>query len=228
MIFDNPLTPIVLTVAAFAAGSWLYQRSGRLAMLQPVLIAIVSMSIFLIAGRFSYEGYLERTKPLYFLLGPAIVALSVPLFENLRKAQSFLVPVMATFLLGGACVTGGALVLGLLLRLDGPMEISLTTKSVTVPIALAVAEKIGGTVSLTIFSVFTSGVLGSAITPSLLRLIGVRDPMIIGFTLGFTSHAFGIARSIEFGPEAAAFATLAMVLMGCASAVVVPVVFRLF
>lgn len=227
MIFDNSLALIALTVAAFAGGGWLYQHSGKVAVLQPVLIAILLMAGFLIAIRFPYDRYLERTMPLHFLLGPAIVALAVPLYENLRKARSLLVPVLGTFLLAGIWVTGSALMLGVLFKLDRLMELSLTTKSVTVPIGLAVAEKIGGVVPLTILSVFTTGVLGVVITPSLLRLAGIRDPMVSGFTLGLTSHAFGIARSVEMGNEAVAFATLAMVLMGCTSAIVVPVVFRL-
>lgn len=218
---------IALTVAVFAGGTWLYQRSGRLAFLQPVLIAIVLLSTLLLVTDFSYDTYFEATKPLHIFLGPAIVALAVPLYENLRKARSALFPVFGTVAFGGAVVIITALALGVVFGLTPLMEISLTTKSVTAPIALAVAEKLGGTVPLTILSVFTTGILGTVITPSLLRLVGVRDPMVSGFTLGLTSHAFGIARSAEFGSEAVAFATLAMALMGCATAILIPIIFRL-
>jgi putative effector of murein hydrolase len=223
---DRSLALIALTVAAFAGGGWLYERSGRRPILQPVLTAILAMSALLIVTRLPYDRYFESTTPLHFLLGPAIVALAVPLHENLRKARSALIPAFATLLGGGTWVTGSALALGLLVQLDRSMELSLATKSVTAPIALEVAAKIGGTVPLTILSVFVSGVLGVVITPSLLRTIGVRHPMVSGFTLGLTSHAFGIARSVELGSEAVAFATLGMVLMGCATAIVVPVIFR--
>jgi len=219
---------IALTVAVFAGGTWLYQRSGRLAFLQPVLIAVVLLSTLLVLTGFSYDTYFEATKPLHIFLGPAIVALAVPLYENLRKARSALLPVFGTVALGGGLVVISALALGLLFGLAPPMEISLTTKSVTTPIALAVAERIGGVVPLTILGVFTTGILGTVITPSLLRWIGVRDPMIGGFTLGLTSHAFGIAHAAEFGTEAVAFATLAMALMGCTTAILVPIMFRLF
>jgi putative effector of murein hydrolase len=103
----------------------------------------------------------------------------------------------------------------------------LVTKSVTAPIALAVADKIGGTVALTLLGVFTTGSSGRSFTPALLRWAGIRDPMVTGFRLGLTSHAFGIAKSAELCAEAAAFATLAMALMGCATAIVVPIAFRL-
>jgi putative effector of murein hydrolase len=221
------LALIGITVAVFVGAGWLYQRSGKLAFLQPVLIAIVALSVLVFVTRFSYDTYFEATRPLHIFLGPAIVALAVPLYENLRKARTMLIPVFGTVLVGGALVILSALVLGLVFGLPYLLEISLATKSVTAPIALAVAEKIGGIVPLTILSVFTTGLLGTVITPPLLSLLGVQDPMLKGFTLGLTSHAFGVARSAEFGTEAVAFATLAMALMGCATAILVPIAFRL-
>jgi putative effector of murein hydrolase len=227
MSLDLSLALIVLTLAVFAAATWLYHRSGRLAFLQPVLIAIVTLSALLVLTGFPYDTYFRATRPLHIFLGPAIVALAVPLYENLRKAGTALFSVLGTVAIGGSMVVASALVLGFLFGLGPLPEISLATKSVTAPIALAVAQQIGGAVSLTLLSVFTTGLLGSVMTPSLLDLVGVRDPLVKGFTLGLTSHAFGIARSSEFGTEAVAFATLAMALMGCATAIIVPIVFRL-
>jgi putative effector of murein hydrolase len=228
MSIDLSLGLIAFTVAIFVAGTWLYARSGKMPILQPVLIAIITISGVLLLTGFPYDRYSEATKPLHFLLGPAIVALAVPLYENLRKARKVILPVLGTVLVGGSLVIGSAVILGLLFRLGSAMEISLTTKSVTAPIALAVAGKIGGTVPLTILGVFTTGILGAVITPTILRLLGVSDPMVSGFTLGLTSHAFGIARSAELGTEAVAFATLGMTLMGCATAILVPLIFRAF
>lgn len=224
----DPLVLVAFTIAAFAVGGWLYHRLGRITFLQPVLLAILLVVVALEITGVPYERYWAGTTALHFLLGPAIVALAVPLYENLRKARSVIVPVLGALLAGGVWVTGSALVLGLLFHLDRLMLISLTTKSVTVPIGLAVAEKIGGTVPLTIISVFTTGITGIIVTPALLRWAGVRDPVVSGFTLGLTSHAFGVVRAMDFGSEAVAFASLGMVLMGCTSAIVVPAVFRLF
>jgi putative effector of murein hydrolase len=226
-LFFDPLALVTLTVAVFAIGGWLYHRLGRITFLQPVLIAILLVVLLLKSTGLSYDRYWAGTTALHFLLGPAIVALAVPLYENLRKARSVIFPVLGTLLLGGVWVTGSALLLGLLFHLDRLMLISLTTKSVTVPIGLAIAEKIGGVVPLTIISVFTTGITGIICTPSLLRWARISDPVVSGFTLGLTSHAFGVVRALEFGSEAVAFASLGMVLMGCASAIVVPAIFRL-
>jgi putative effector of murein hydrolase len=225
-LFNTSLGLIGITLCGYAAGEWIYARTGKLPVLQPVLIATALMIGWVKLNRIPYERYFELNTPLHFLLGTAIVALAVPLYENLQKARSALFTVFSTLISGGLLVTGSALALGMLFRLDRLMEISLTTKSVTVAIGLAIAQKIGGTVPLTIVSVFATGVIGITATPALLRAAGVRDPRVAGFTLGLTSHAFGIVRSLEFGSESVAFATLGMTLMGCASAVIVPVVFR--
>ncbi len=226
-LFFDPLALVTLTVAAFAIGAWFYHRLGKVPVLQPVLIAIFILVLLLKVSGLSYDRYWTGTTALHFLLGPAIVALAVPLYENLRKASSVIVPVMGMLFLAGAWVTGSALLLGLLFHLDRLMLISLTTKSVTVPIALGIAEKIGGAAPLTIIGVFTTGMTGIMITPTLLRWARVKDPVVQGFTLGLTSHAFGVITAVEFGTEAVAFASLGMVLMGCASAVLVPAIFRL-
>jgi len=218
---------IAITVVVFAAGSYLYQRSGKFPVLQPVLIAILAIVIMLLLTGLPYDQYYEGTSALHSLLGPTIVALAVPLFDNLRKARTVLLPLLGSVLLGGLAVTGSALLLGQIFGLDFLMELSLATKSVTAPIALSVAEKIGGSVPLTILSVFTTGILGVIVTPSILRWVNIKDPVVTGFTLGITSHAFGIARSVELGSEAVAFATLGMALMGCGSALLVPTLFRL-
>ncbi|WP_349370292.1 LrgB family protein [Salinarimonas sp.] len=226
-ILANPLFLVGTTLGAFQLGQLLYERSGKLPVLQPVLVAIACMVVFLLISDVPYETYHEGTRMLHLLLGPAIVALAVPLAENLRKARSALGPVLVTLALGGAGVTLSALLIGRLAGLDGAMLLSLATKTVSAPIALGVAEAIGGDASLTILSVFTTGIFGVIATPTILRLLRVEDEAVRGFTLGLTSHAFGIARSLEISSQAAAFATLGMGLMGCATAIAVPVLYAL-
>jgi putative effector of murein hydrolase len=125
---SSALALIGLTVAVFAGATWLYQKSGRVAVLQPVLIAIMLLSLLLVLTHFSYQTYFEATRPLHILLGPAIVALAVPLYENLRKAGDILVPVLGTVAIGGSLVIMSALVPGLLFGLTRPMEVSLITR----------------------------------------------------------------------------------------------------
>lgn len=227
-IFTTSLGFIALTIAAFAAGNWLYVRSGKMPVLQPVLIATIVLVALLLATSLPYSRYFDATSPLHNLLGPAVVALAVPLYENVHKARAVLLPILLATLLGGMAVTGSALLLGRGFMLSPLMERALSTKSVTTPIALSIADKIGGSVPLTILGVFVTGLAGVTLTPFLLKAAGIDDPAVKGFTLGLTSHTFGLTRAVEFGSEAVAFATLGMALMGCASAVLVPAIYRLF
>jgi len=227
-IFANSLGFIALTIAAFAAGDALYTCLGKIPVLQPVMLSTVVLVALLLITGFPYSRYLQATSPLHSLLGPAVVALAVPLYENVHKARVILLPILLATLLGGIAVTGGALLLGRVFMLSPLMERALSTKSVTTPIALSMADKIGGSVSLTVLGVFVTGLAGVMLTPFLLKAFGIDDPAVKGFTLGLTSHTFGITRAVEFGSEAVAFATLGMVLMGCASAVLVPAIFCFF
>ena len=227
-IFSSSLGLVALTIAAYSAGNWLYLRSGKLPVLQPVMIATIALVALLLSTGLPYSQYFNATSMLHSLLGPAVVALAVPLYENVHKARAVLLPIVLATLLGGLAVTGSALLLGHVFGLSPLMERALSTKSVTTPIALSVADKIGGSVPLTILGVFVTGLAGVTLTPFLLKAIGVDSPAVKGFTLGVTSHTFGITRAVEFGSEAVAFATLGMALMGCASAILVPAISRLF
>lgn len=218
---------IALTIAAYSAGDWLYQRSGKMPLLLPVLIATSLLTAALLSTGLPYSRYYDATAPLHDLLGPAVVALAVPLYENVSKARAMLWRIALAVLLAGGAVTGSALLLGHLFDLNPLMERALATKSLTTPIALSVAAKIGGSVPLTVLGVFVTGLVGVTATPFMLKMLRIEDPAVKGFTLGLTSHAFGITRAVEFGSEAVAFATLGMALMGCVSAVLVPAVFRL-
>lgn len=223
---SSSLGLLALTLMAFGAGTFLHNRSGKKALLQPVLIATLVVVLVLLACGLPYERYAEGTRPLHSLLGPAIVALAVPLHDNLLKARAVLWPMLAAILLGAMAVTGSALWLGWALRLEAPMIGALATKSVTAPIALSIAAKIGGSAPLTVLGVFVTGLLGAILTPALLRRLRTDDPRVQGLVLGMTSHAFGIARAVELGSEAVAFATLGMGLMGCLSALVIPLLWR--
>jgi putative effector of murein hydrolase len=164
-IFSSSLGLVALTIAAYSAGNWLYLRSGKLPVPQPVMIATIALVALLLSTGLPYSQYFNATSMLHSLLGPAVVALAVPLYENVHKARAALLPIVLATLLGGLAVTGSALLLGHVFGLSPLMERALSTKSVTTPIALSVADKIGGSVPLTILGVFVTGLAGVTLTP---------------------------------------------------------------
>ncbi|HKS12574.1 MAG TPA: LrgB family protein, partial [Pseudomonas sp.] len=175
----------------------------------------------------SYERYLQGVGILNLLLGPATVALAVPLYQNLARIRRLLWPILITVGCGGVLVTGLTLLLGHLLGIDHAMLMTLAPKSVTSPIAMLVANQAGGIAALAAVFVLLTGILGAVFGPSLLKFARVSHPAAVGMALGLTAHAVGTSRALEEGQEHGAYAALAMSLMGVGTAVFLPLVLSL-
>jgi len=220
-IVDHPLFFVGLTLAAYQVSLVVYERT-RLPLLHPVLgsVAILVMTLWLLDVPFPL--YRDAVGPLLVLLGPATVALAVPLYLNLRRIRQFFWPILATLLIGGSFATVSVITLGWLLGASPAVLMTLAPKSVTTPIAMLVADQLGGIAALAAVFVMFTGVLGAIIGPWLLTRCGVRHPAARGMAMGLAAHAVGTARSLEESDEAGAFAALAMSLMGMATALLLP------
>ena len=157
------------------------------------------------------------------MLGPTTVALAVPLYRNLRRIRANLWPVLVTLLVGGGASVALTLLTAWLLGADLPVLMTLATKSVTMPIAMPLAEQLGGLAALAAVLVMLTGVLGTVMLPPLLELAGVNHPAARGMAYGMNAHAVGTARALEEGDECAAFAALAMGSLGVLTALLLPV-----
>ncbi len=217
----HPLFGVGITLAVYQLSLAAYEKT-RWFFLQPVLVSMtVLIGILLLCG-LSYQEYRNGTFLLSVLLGPATVALAVPLYLNLRRIRALFWPVLITLLLGGLVATVLGVGLAWLFGADHMMLMTLAPKSVTSPIAMLVAEQIGGVAALAAVFVLITGVLGAICGPEMLRRIGVHHPAAQGMALGLTAHAVGTARALQEGEECGAFAALAMSLMGMLTAVVLP------
>ncbi len=156
------------------------------------------------------------------MLGPATVALAVPLFLNLKRIRQLFWPTLITLSIGGLVATVMGVGLAWAFGAEHMMLMTMAPKSVTSPIAMLVAEQIGGVAALAAVFVLITGVIGATLGPELLRRVGVRHPAAQGMALGITAHAVGTARALQEGEECGAFAALAMSLMGVATAVLLP------
>jgi len=156
------------------------------------------------------------------LLGPATVALAVPLYLNLRRIRQLFWPIFTTLMIGGVFATGLVVGLAWWFGAEHMMLMTLAPKSVTSPIAMLVAEQIGGVAALAAVFVLITGVIGAICGPALLQLLGVHSPEARGMALGMTAHAVGTSVALHESEECGAFAALAMSLMGVATAVFLP------
>lgn len=224
----SPLTGLTLTLVAYQIGQWIYRRCGQLALLNPVLVAICVLGALLYATGTEYRTYFEGAQFVHFLLGPATVALAVPLhrqFAEVRKSAGALL----TALVAGS-VTAAASAVGIAWALDasGQTVLSLAPKSVTTPIAMGIAEQLGGLPSLTAVLVILTGIVGAVLGPMAVQMVRITDQRAIGFAFGVASHGIGTARALQMGEVAGAFSGLAMGLNGLATAILLPLLFSLW
>ncbi|MCP1618558.1 putative murein hydrolase (TIGR00659 family) [Pseudomonas sp. SLBN-26] len=220
-VAHHPLFGVGLTLAAYQLASSLYERS-RLMFLQPVLVSMALVIAVLVPLGIGYDEYRQSTTLLNLLLGPATVALAVPLFLNLKRIRQLFWPTLLTLALGGLVATAMGVGLAWAFGAEHMVLMTMAPKSVTSPIAMLVAEQIGGVAALAAVFVLITGVIGAMLGPEMLRRIGVHHPAAQGMALGITAHAVGTARALQEGEECGAFAALAMSLMGVATAVLLP------
>lgn len=225
-LIHHPLFGVGITLAAFQLAFAAYEKT-RWVFLQPVLVSMALVVGILLACGIAYEEYRISAQWLTILLGPATVALAVPLYLNLRRIRELFGPIVVTLLVAGVFATALGMALGWAFGADEMILMTLAPKSVTSPIAMLVAEQIGGVVALAAVFVMITGVLGAIIGPELLRRFGVQHPAARGIALGLTAHAVGTAQALQESDECGAFAALAMSLMGVLTAVLLPLVVAL-
>jgi predicted murein hydrolase (TIGR00659 family) len=222
----SPLLWLTLTVLAYLAAYELYQRSGFNPLVNPVLIAVTLIIVVLLATKTPYPTYFEGAKFVHFLIGPATVALAVPLYTQFERLKRMWLPLTAALVAGSLTAMGSAMGLGWLLGGSPQTVLSLAPKSATMPIAMALAEQIGGLPSLAAVCVAITGISGAIMARSLLNLLRTQDPAVRGFAVGITAHAIGTARALQVNDTAGAFAALAMGLNGVATAVLLPLLMK--
>lgn len=220
----SPLLWLTLTLLVYLASVWLYRRSGASPFLIPVLTAVTALIGILMLSGTPYPTYFEGAKFIHFLIGPATVALAIPLYGQLERLKQIWLPVGVALLAGSVAAIVSATLIAW--ALGGSLEtlMSLAPKSATMPIAMAVAERFGGLPSLAAAAVAVTGITGTIMARPLLNLLRIDDPAVRGFAVGITAHAIGTARALQVHETAGAFAALAMGLNGVATALLMPLV----
>jgi predicted murein hydrolase (TIGR00659 family) len=224
----TPLLWLALTLVSWIVADAIARACGRHPLVNPVLIAIAAMGAVLIATGTPYETYFQGAQFVHFLLGPATVAVAVPLVRHRTLVLKNILP-MAAALLAGA-VTAVVSVVGVAAAFGVPREIlvSLAPKSVTAGIAMAISENLGGRPALTAVLVITTGVMGAVTVTPLMNALKIRDYAARGFAVGLTAHGIGTARAFAVDEIAGTFAGIAMGLNGVATSLVVPLLLQWF
>jgi len=218
----SPLLALILTLTAYQTGIWIYERLGRNPLANPVAIAVVIVALTITAIDMPYPKYFQGAQFVHFLLGTATVALAVPIYKGFGALSGRILPLLAALLGGGLTSIVSAVGLAKLLGADAAIVGGFYAKSVTAPIAMGVAERIGASPTLTAVFAVSTGILGAALGRYVFDAVGVRAWWQRGFAIGVAAHGIGTSRAFSVHPEAGAYASLAMGLHGILGALLIP------
>lgn len=218
----SPLLGLTLTLCAYLAAQWLYVKAKMSPLVNPVAIAIALVGVVLLASGMSYQRYFAGAQFVHFLLGPATVALAVPLARQVPRLRRNLVPLLCALACGCVTAVVSAVGVALLLGASGQVARTLAPKSATTPIAMAIAERLGGLPSLTAVLVIVTGVFGAVSATFLLDALRVRSVAARGLALGVAAHGIGTARAFQISAEMGAYAGLGMGMNGVLTALIAP------
>ena len=223
---QTPLLWLVVTLGAYAIADRISQAFGRHPLFNPVLMSVVTVALVLWATGTSYPVYFEGATFVHFLLGPATVALAIPLYENRRIVLRSIVPMVAALIVGSITAIVSAVVVAQWFDMPRTILISLAPKSVTAPVGMGITETLGGDPAMTAILIMLTGVIGSIMVTPLMNALGMKDWRARGFAVGLASHGIGTARAFQVHSLAGTFAGIAMGLNALVTALLLPLVLK--
>ena len=225
VITNNILFGLVISLGAFEIGLFI-NRKTRIAVLNPLLIAILLVIGFLFTFNIDFETYNQGGQFINVFLGPSTVVLAVPLYKQLdllkKNAKAILIGVFMGSCLGVFSIIGISYLVGL----DSTMIKSLIPKSVTTPIGIAVSQKIGGLIPITVLAIIVTGIIGAVIGPAICRIFKIKDRVAIGISIGTASHAVGTTKALELGDVEGAMSSLSIGIAGIMTVIIAPLAYK--
>ena len=224
----TPLFGLTATLVVYVLAHAFYVRMQQAPWANPVLWTVVVLAGALLVTDVSYPSYFAGAQFIHFLLGPAVVALAWPLWQRRLEVRRRALALLLAALVGGAVAAISAVAIGYTLGLPSEVIMSLAPKSVTAPVAMGIAEKIGGIPALAaVFAVLT-GLVGAVSGKYVFDALRIRSPAIRGFALGTAAHGIGAARALQVHPDAGAYAGLALGLQVLLASLLMPLAYRFF
>jgi putative effector of murein hydrolase len=214
-----------LTIGTYLGFRWLFRKTG-IALLHPVLWATLSVFAAIEITGHSYAAYQSETHWMVWLLGPAVVALALPVYNRRSLILGNLVPLSIIIVASVLFSVFSIKIMLATFHLDPSIVRSLSLKSVTAPVALELSAENGGVNALTAIGAMFAGIMGAVLGPWVLKISRVADPKALGLALGCGSHGIGTARAIELGETQGAFASIGMSCSAIASSIICPLILR--
>ena len=224
--FESEVFVIAFTFLAYFLGQKLQEKT-RLIILNPILVSIIIIIVFLSVFKIDYASYHQGSKLIEFFLKPAVVALGVPLYQQLEKIKKQAFHILISQLVG--CIVGIVSVVLIAKWMGASKEIiySLAPKSVTTPIAIEVSKAIGGIPPLTASVAIVVGIFGGIFGYSIMKLTRVKNPIAQGLSMGTAAHAVGTSKSMEISPAFGAMSSIGLIVNGILTAILTPYILQL-
>jgi predicted murein hydrolase (TIGR00659 family) len=217
----SPLLWLSATLTAYVIADALSARLRRHPLANPVVLAAGALVAILALTGTPYAAYFEGAQFVHFMLGPATVALAVPLYRNIRLVRRSLLPMALALVAGSLTAAGSAVAIAYALGAPAEVLASLAPKSVTAPIAMELSKSLGGIASLAAVLVILTGIIGAVIVTPLMNALKIRNFAARGFAAGVASHGIGTARAFQVSELAGTFAGIAMGLNGALTSLLV-------
>ncbi len=225
-ITNNILFGLVLSLAAFELGIFI-NRKTRIAILNPLLLAIVIVICFLFVFNIDFETYNQGGQFINMFLGPSTVVLAVPLYKQLdllkKNAKAIITGVLFGSVLGIFSIIGISYLVGL----DTDIIKSLIPKSVTTPIGIAISGQIGGIIPITVLAIILTGIIGAVFGPAICKIFKIEDRVAVGISIGTASHAVGTTKALELGDIEGAMSSLSIGIAGIMTVIIAPMAYNL-
>ena len=219
----NTYIGIIISLVVFEIGVFLFKKSKNFSLFTPLFVAMVLGVIVLKVTGISYEQYNEGGKYISFFLEPATVAFAIPLYKKRDVLKKYWFEIVLALTIGSIGSLFSVIVVGKLIHMHPAIIASILPQAATTAIAVPISESIGGVASITAFTVIFNGVLTYALGKMALRYFRIKDEIAQGLSLGAAGHALGVAVSMELGETETAMASIAVVIVGLVTVVVVPI-----
>lgn len=213
MLEQSVFLGVFLSLGSYGLGMWLKRKTGW-ALMNPLLIAVVLVVVFLAISGVSYTSYSNGARILDYLLTPATICLAVPLYQQIELLKKNYKAVVAGLVSGVLTSLISVFLLALLFQFDHASYVTFLPKSITTAIGMGISDELGGYVSITVVVILLTGVFGNIFADKILKLFHVEEPIAKGIAIGSAAHAMGTARAMEMGQIEGAMSGLSIVVSG--------------
>lgn len=225
-VLDTPIFGIVITIVFFNLGVYI-QKKTKNPLFNPLLIAIITIIVFLGITKIPYEKYKLGADSINFLLGPVTVVLAIPLYKQFDLLKKHFLEIVIGIVSGVSASLVSVMLIGKITNANIDIINSLIPKSITTPMGIALTNTLNGIESITVVSIILTGILGAIIAPTIFKIGRIKHPVAKGIALGTSAHALGTTKAIEIGEVEGAMSSLSIGIAGMITVIIVPIILNL-